>query len=448
MALLLLLVGSCAVLLQSQEPAEKDKKVWTGRSFARETHVDRFPSASPVAPGFDVERVWSGHDDWEPAIAVDRSSQYVYQLTTRFTGPHPCSGCPLPAIVFRSSSDAGATWSADQFLAATGKRQADPEIEVADGVLYVAFLNGWDLGFTKSSDHGKTWSKPMMVAGVRTQGGYADKPIVAVSANGVHVYIGFNAGDGYVVASYNSGRTFSPPVRTSRTGRTWFHTGGAVGPDGAVYFSTTDFGSNYHGDAHISFLQSHDFGKTWKVTLVDTSREPPECSSVPGCYFGFIGPSAAMAVDPAGMIMIVYHANHVAGTPQKMYVRTSSDGVHWSPRKQISVASEKVDNAFPAVAAGSSSGDFRVAWQDDRNGALAVWNTWYRRTRDGGSTFGPAVRLSNSASGAPYKKNNGFSFPYGDYFEMGVSADGRNYFIWGEGASYEGPGGSWYTRGK
>lgn len=287
-----------------------------------------------------------------------------------------------------------------------------------------------------------------MVAGVRTQGGYADKPIVAVSANGVHVYIGYNAGDGYVVSSHNSGRTFGAPVRTSRTGRTWFHTGGAVASDGAAYFSTTDFGPNYHGDAHVSFLQSHDFGKTWKATLVDTSREQPGCSSVPGCYLGFIGPSAAMAVDSAGLIMIVYHANNVAGAPQKMYVRTSFDGVHWSPRKQISVASQLVNNAFPAVAAGTASGDFRVAWQDDRNGELTVWNTWYRRTRDGGSTFGPAVRLSNSASGAPYKKTNGFSFPYGDYFEMGVSADGRNYFIWGEGASYEGPGGSWYTRGK
>lgn len=428
---------------------EKFRKVWSGRTFEAETQVDPLPAESAATPGYDVERVWSGQDDWEPALAVDRGTNRVYQLTTRFSGPKPCASCPLPAIVFRRSTDGGASWGSDQFLAVTAKRQADPEIEASgNGVLYAAFLNGWDLAFTKSSNSGKTWTKPLIVAGVRNPAGYADKPIVAVSADGVHVYIGFNAGDAYVFSSHNAGRTFSAPVRISHTGRTWFHTGGAVGPDRNVYFSTTDFGSDYQGDANIRFLKSTDLGKTWTVTLVDTSREQPECSSVPGCYFGFIGPSAAMAVDPAGKIMIAYHANNVAGTPQKMYVRTSFDGVHWTPRKQLSVGAATVNNAFPALAAGVSSGDFRVAWQDDRNGALTAWNTWVRRTRDGGMTWGPAVRLSNKPTGAPYKTSAGFAFPYGDYFEMAVAADGRNHFIWGEGASYNGPGGCWYTRGN
>ena len=434
---------------RSGAPEEKYRKTWSGRTFEAETAIERRPAESAATPGFDLERAWSGQDDWEPALAVDRSSNDVYQLTTRFSGPKPCSACPLPVIVFRRSSDGGATWASDRFLAASFRRQADPEIEVAgNGVLYAAFLSGWDLAFTRSADHGKTWSKPLIVAGVRDAGGYADKPILAVSADGVHVYIGFNAGDAYVSASHNSGRTFSSPVRISRTGRTWFHTGGAVGADHSVYFSTTDFGSEYQGDANVRFSKSTDFGRTWTVTLVDTSREQPECSSVPGCYFGFLGPSAAMAVDPTGKIMIAYHANSVAGAPQKMYIRASLDGIHWTPRKQVSVGAASVNNAFPALAAGTAPGDFRVAWQDDRNGAMTSWNTWMRRTRDGGQTWSAAIRLSNRPSGAPYKKSTGFAFPYGDYFELAVAADGRNHIIWGEGASYNGPGGCWYTRGN
>ena len=403
-------------------------------------------------PGFDLERVWSGQDDWEPAIAADPvSATYVYQLTTRFSGPKPCSACPLPAIIFRSSSDSGSTWNNDRFLAVTGKRQADPEIEVAsNGTIYAAFLDGWGLSVTKSTNHGKNWTKPISLPGIRigTNPSYADKPIVAISSDGQHVYVGFNSGDSYVSASHNFGRTFSNPVRTSNSRRTWFHTGGAVGPDGTVYFSTTDFGSGYQGDANISFLKSTDLGRTWITTHVDTSREQPDCSSIPGCYFGFVGSSAAMAVDPNGKIMIAYHANDVAGTPERMFVRTSMDGIHWSPRKQLSFRSPKVNNAFPALAVGTAPGDFRLAWQDDRNGALEAWNTWYRRTTNGGITWTRAVRVSNRSDGAPYKAATGFRAPYGDYFEIAVSPTGINHLIWGEAINLVGPGGCWYTRGN
>ena len=35
--------------------------------------------------------------------------------------------------------------------------------------------------------------------------------------------------------------------------------------------------------------------------------------------------------------------------------------------------------------------------------------------------------------------------PYGDYLGYAVSSGGTNYAIWGEGISYAGPGGSWFT---
>ncbi len=60
------------------------KKRSTGREFLAETDVQKGPISSAVAPGWDSERVWSGHDDWEPFLAADRSSTYVYQIVTRF----------------------------------------------------------------------------------------------------------------------------------------------------------------------------------------------------------------------------------------------------------------------------------------------------------------------------------------------------------------------------
>ncbi len=140
----------------------KDKKVWSGVSFVQSTRVE--PSPSPAAaPGFDAERVWSGFDDWEPALAVDPNSSWVYQMTTRYSGPKACNGCPFPVIVFRSSSDGGATWGADRFIPISKNPQNDPMIEVAtDGTIYAGWLDDYTPGvkFMKSSDHGQTWSTP------------------------------------------------------------------------------------------------------------------------------------------------------------------------------------------------------------------------------------------------------------------------------------------------
>ena len=103
------------------------KKSATGLSFLEQTTVAATPVPAAAAPGWESERVASGQDDWEPAVAVDPiNSNYVYQLVTRYTGPKPCGNCKMPAIVLRRSTDSGATWLPDQFLAITGKSQYDP----------------------------------------------------------------------------------------------------------------------------------------------------------------------------------------------------------------------------------------------------------------------------------------------------------------------------------
>ena len=167
-----------------------------------------------------------------------------------------------------------------------------------------------------------------------------------------------------------------------------------------------------------------------------------------GCYFGFLGSSAALAIDIAGNVMVAYSASDTPGGPQHIYARASPNGgVTWSARTLLSAAGA-VNGNFPAMAAGPTPGDFRASFQDDRNGSPTAWNTWYRRTGNNGSSWSAAVRLSDLGSGAPYKAAAGYRFPYGDYFELAVDRNGMNHFIWGEGISFTGPGGTWYTRGN
>ncbi len=104
-----LLLGTVAITCSQLREQGESRKVSSGRSYLATTVVERAPSASATPSGFDAERVWSGHDDWEPAIGVDPNSSFVYQLTTRYSGPPACKSCPLPVIVFRASADGGST---------------------------------------------------------------------------------------------------------------------------------------------------------------------------------------------------------------------------------------------------------------------------------------------------------------------------------------------------
>jgi len=447
---LLALLGSLAVIwlfdwnqfFQAQRHHGERKERFTGRDFAAQTDVEKLPGASTTAPGWDSERVWSGHDDWEPFVAADRSSSYVYEMVTRFNSQ-------VSGIFIRASSDGGRTWLADQLIAPIHRWQADPQVQVAaDGTVFAAWLDGpnWTSKLVKSYDHGASWTEPVVIAPSLN---WTDHPWLLVSPDGQDVYVGLNMDDSYIVTSHDGGQTFGEPFKTNQPtpGHWWDANGAAMAPDGRAYFVVINFLLNYRGPSDVNVITSYDRGATWQTTLVDSSARPPGCSGAAGCTYGFFSTTAGLAIDQNGKLLLAYHAGDAAKEPQKMYVSTSDDGVNWTPRLQISQPNEQASNGFPAVAAGLVAGDFRVVWQGNGDGNHTGWDTYYRRTTDAGLTWGPTIQLSDRTNGPPYKNRAGYDFPYGDYLSLTVDGSGRNHVIWGEGASYTGPGGVWYTRG-
>ena len=65
-----------------------------------------------------------------------------------------------------------------------------------------------------------------------------------------------------------------------------------------------------------------------------------------------------------------------------------------------------------------------------------------------GGSWSAETDLSTFVSGFSYIFADGFRFPFGDYFEMDIDADGLTHFIWGEGFNYDSPGSIWYSRGR
>ena len=157
---------------EAQEEAELTEKRLEAlaEARARGEFGRRIPATRRAAPGWVGSRVLSStSDDWEPAVAADPNAPYVYLLTTRY-GTRPCGDrCPTPWIALKVSADGGTTWGRRTPLChcTGGISQHDPIIEVVPktGALYAAFLNfgrhSWSTVFTKSTDHGKTWSKPV-----------------------------------------------------------------------------------------------------------------------------------------------------------------------------------------------------------------------------------------------------------------------------------------------
>ena len=410
------------------------------------------PASTPMpgrTEGWEQERIWSDHVDWEPVVAVDRSSDRVYQLVARYYAL-PCPDCPDPILAFRRSDDGGATWGEDRYPFRSGRTLGDPQLQVAgDGTVFAAFLQDYRPGvvLARSEDGGDTWSEPVRVTG-ESKPRWSDHPLLMVSDDGRDVYVALNASDSYIVASHDGGQTFAAPVRTNPGGRYWFHTGGVVRPDGSVFVAAVDFSQNYTGNAHVSVLRSEDGGRSWETIRLDVSAEVPACDWSDGCYLGYLGPRASLAADTDGALLVVYNAGNRPGRPQRLWYRTSADGRMWSRRQRLAPGPASTSFAFPVVASGLAAGDFRVAWQDDRRAPTERWNTWMRQTTDGGATWERRVQLSGGGARPMYKSASGYAFPYGDYIGLAVDGQGLSHVIWGAGESYYGNGGAWYTRGR
>jgi hypothetical protein len=83
---------------------------------------------------------------------------------------------------------------------------------------------------------------------------------------------------------------------------------------------------------------------------------------------------------------------------------------------------------------------------DARGGTL--WNVYYRSSRDSGASWSAEADLSSYITGYDYIQPAGFSFPFGDYFEIAIDDRGVTHAVWGEGMNYDSPGSIWYTRGN
>lgn len=402
---------------------------------------------------WDGEVIFGPGNDWEPDIAADPNAPYVYAFTTRYGGKWTaCKDCPNPGLVYRVSADNGDTWGETMHVCKCKGIgwQADPQVEVADdGTVGALILSKWRTWFTKSTDHGQTWSEPVDVA---PNLNWTDHGFLTMSPDGQDVYVAFNKGNSYVVASHDGGATWGPAVKTNPEKswtRYYYHYKGVVLSDDTVVIAATSLDADPYARHLVRYyaLRSTDGGATWQQIRLGTYERQPFCVNY-GCRKDHFGAMSNVDADDADRLIYTMAGTNTPGKGQIVFIRTSTDGgVTWTPAKRVSPVwngSRRVIASFPIVVAGAS-GDFRLAWMDDYNGKQS-WNTWFTRTWDGGLSWTPITRISDAKSGAPYKDRRGYDADYGDYMGMAILSDGRTIATWGEAFSYWGPGGSWINR--
>jgi hypothetical protein len=340
--------------------------------------------------------------------------------------------------------------------------QADPQLEVAaDGTVYGVILqgsggHGWVEVEVKSTDHGATWGPPVNTTPdlrKTIDQRSADHGFLTISPDGKDQYVAFEGRRNWVVASHDHGATWETPVETSLPSdpfrRWYFNYKGAVTAGGIVNIAVASVSAKPYARHRVVYmdLRSADKGATWTRTRIASYEEQPACLSK-GCDDGHLGANTNLAADAGGDLVQVFAGSKVKAKGQAIYASASSDGgLTWSAPKLMSPKTadgRRVVASFPAIA-GGVAGDFRMWWMDDRKG-ITAWNVWYTETDDGGATWSKEVRISDAISGASYVTARGFLADYGDYGGIDILSDGGTIATWGEGVSYDGPGGTWINR--
>ena len=406
--------------------------------------------AAPAAGWAGEQLMNVSTDDWEPAIAADPNAPFVYMIATRYAAK-PCSGnCPSPWMALEVSSDGGATWGPGAPLCACkGSGQFDPIIEVVPntGQVYALYMNGFNVVFTKSTNHGQSWSTPVKTYG---QVSWNDKPVLAMSNDGQHVYVswnGPNAGDPWVAQSHDGGTTWTQ-TKLLDSPRYFFAYDADVLPNGTVVFSESSInyggqGSTPSGQVEQRVFVSSNQGASWQNVLVDSVEIGEPCVAA-GCSSDFYIGHSGVSADASGNLVMVYDGATTPGGKQLSFAKRSTNGgLTWSARTTLSTVGEQ--STAPTVES-RGAGDVRTWYAQTNGGNHDAWNIWYRSSTDGGATWASPVKISDASTGASYKTANGFQEFYGDYGEIAITNTGKTIGVWSEGFSYSGPGGTWFNR--
>ncbi len=362
----------------------------------------------------------------EPAIAVDPRN------------PARMAGGANQDNVYRSD-DGGRTWRGDSLTSRYNVR-GDPSLAAdTTGAFYFFHLSDSMGGQGYSLDRivcqrldsgGSGWDSGTGI-GLKSLPAVQDKEWPAVDPRSNALYVTWTQFDHFnstdpadssnilFSKSLDRGATWNAPLRINQTAGDCLDSGftvegavPAIGPNGEIYVS-------WMGPAGLVFDRSLDGGQTWLAQDIRVDSMPSGWNfAVPGLSRanGFPVTACDASSGPGrGNVYISWSDQENGPTDTDVWFRKSTDGgLTWGPRIRVNDDPPGRQQFFPWMSVDPATGHIWIAFYDRRNHADSTTDVYLACSRDNGSTF-----VNFRVSSEPFTPDPGFFL--GDYLNISAA---------------------------
>lgn len=233
-----------------------------------------------------------------------------------------------------------------------------------------------EIFYKRSTNYGSTFGADIRLT---DNAGASEDPCIAVSGSTVHVLWKDVRNGNYEIyykRSTDNGTTWGNEVRITNDPQ--FSLNPSIAASGNTVVAVWD---DYRfNNAEIMYKRSTDGGNTWEGETRLTNND-----------FASIFPSVACQGQN---VYVAWHDTRDAN--YEIYFKNSTDGgTTWSADTRLTNAAGVSDDACISVS-GSS---VHVSWKDSRDGNVEIY---YKRSTNGGTTWGSDLRLSTTSGQSWY----------------------------------------------
>jgi hypothetical protein len=292
-----------------------------------------------------------------------------------------------PEIYYKRSVDRGTTWGPDTRLTYDPAVSQNPSLAALGATLHLAWGDARDgngeIYYKRSLDGGATWGPDTRLTYAPGPRGGQDLVVLNSTVHLVWMDLRDSGGSRYEIyykRSTDGGSTWGPDVRLTYADSASMLPAIAVSETVAhvVWEDSRDGPSN---TGEIYYKRSTDGGTTWGPDIRMTYNTQPSTNP----SIDLSGPNVHILwTDWRDMGLEIY------------YKRSTDSGTTWGPDTRLTF--DPATSNCPSVAV--SGPNVHGLWFDYRPGSP---NTYYKRSTDNGTTWGPDIRVSSGPAFAGYQ---------------------------------------------